>query len=100
MANENKSNYTSAQKRAYYSGMGYATAYHKKAIKFAKPENRKSFEAGWKQGTAMAAKSPDKYPPLEPKKKTAKKSSAPRKKKTTKTAKKAYASPAVIVEVK
>ncbi|MGN1051888.1 MAG: hypothetical protein ACI4SH_00700 [Candidatus Scatosoma sp.] len=100
MATGEKSNYTRAQKRAYYSGMGYATAYHKKAIKFAKPENRESFEAGWKQGTAMAKQTPDKYPPLQTKKKTAKKSSAPRKKKTNKTAKKPYAPPAVIVEVK
>lgn len=64
MANQKgKSKYTRAQKRAYYSGMGYATAYHNKAIKFDTPENRSSFEAGWKQGTAMARSKPDKYPP-------------------------------------
>lgn len=100
MSQGNTSNYTRAQKRAYYSGMGYATAYHKKAIKFAKPENRASFEAGWKQGTAMAKQTPDKYPPLQPKKKTAKKSSTPRKKKTNKPAKKAAAPSTVIMEVK
>ena len=101
MANQKgKSKYTRAQKRAYYSGMGYATAYHNKQINFATSENKESFKAGYKQGVAMAKQTPDKYPPLEPKKKTAKKSSAPRKKKTNKTAKNVYAPPAVIVEVK
>lgn len=72
MANK-KSKYTGAQKRAYYSGMGYATAYHGKEIKFETPENRESFVAGWKKGTAMVRRKPDKYPSLsaEPKKNTA-----------------------------
>lgn len=87
MANK-KSKYTRAQKRAYYSGMGYATAYHNKAIKFDTPENRSSFEAGWKQGTAMARSKPDKYPPL-----TAKKSRGKKAKKSTDPAK-------VVVEIK
>ena len=89
MANQKgKSKYTRAQKRAYYSGMGYATAYHNKAIKFDTPENRSSFEAGWKQGTAMARSKPDKYPPL-----TAKKSRGKKAKKSTDPAK-------VVVEIK
>lgn len=53
-----KSNYTRAQKRAYYSGMGYATAYHNKQINFATPENKESFKAGYKQGVAMAKQTP------------------------------------------
>lgn len=44
--------------------MGYATAYHDKAIKFETSENRESFVAGWKRGTAMARQKPDKYPSL------------------------------------
>ena len=69
-----KSKYTRAQKRAYYSGMGYATAYSGKAIHFDKPENRESFEAGWKQGKAMARQNPTKYPPLASKPTAARKS--------------------------
>lgn len=89
MANQKgKSKYTRAQKRAYYSGMGYATAYHNKAINFETPENRSSFEAGWKQGTAMARSKPDKYPPL-----TAKKSRGKKAKKSADPAK-------VVVEIK
>ena len=83
MANqEGKSKYTRAQKRAYYSGMGYATAYHNKQINFATPENKESFKAGYKQGVAMAKQTPDKYPPLTVKKsrgKKAKKSADPAK---------------------
>lgn len=96
---KNKSNYTRAQKRAYYSGMGYATAYHNKQINFATPENKESFKAGYKQGVAMAKNTPDKYPPLSPKKSTAKKS-ASKKTTTKKSAKKTYAPPTVVVEVK
>ena len=89
MANQKgKSKYTRAQKRAYYSGMGYATAYHNKQINFATPENKESFKAGYKQGVAMAKQTPDKYPPL-----TAKKSRGKKAKKSTDPAK-------VVVEIK
>ena len=97
MANK-KSKYTRAQKRAYYSGMGYATAYHDKAIKFEATENRESFVAGWKQGTAMARQKPDKYPSLSAQ---PKKNSATAKKPRAKKPKKVQVdSPTVVVEVK
>lgn len=59
-----KSKYTRAQKRAYYSGIGYATASRKKGINFDNPENEASFKAGLKQGVAMLSRTPDKYPPI------------------------------------
>ena len=65
MANQKgKSKYTRAQKRAYYSGMGFATASRKKGINFDNPENEVSFKAGLKQGVAMLSRTPDKYPPI------------------------------------
>ena len=59
-----QSKYTRAQRQAYYSGMGYSTAYSGKEIKFDNPENKASFNAGWKAGKKMVEKSPSKYPPL------------------------------------
>lgn len=46
-------NYSSAEKTAYYSGMGYAVAYHGRKINF---------------GNEMMRKAPSKYPPLGKKK--------------------------------
>lgn len=65
MAEKKQSKYTKAQKLAYYSGMGYATAYSGKAINFKEESNRDSFRAGYKRGSAMIKAAPNKYPSLD-----------------------------------
>ena len=52
--------YTEAQKKAYYSGMGYAVAQSGKRIEFKSEVNKESFKAGLKKGTAKTSKLPDK----------------------------------------
>ena len=104
MANQKgKSKYTRAQKRAYYSGMGYATASRKKGINFDNPENEASFKAGLKQGVAMLARTPDKYPPIAEKLAAQKKSKSAKvtpKKSRGKKSGKSATTPTVVVEVK
>lgn len=97
-----QSKYTRAQRQAYYSGMGYSTAYSGKEIKFDNPENKASFNAGWKAGKKMVEKSPSKYPPLGTTKKASGKKTGGRKKSATKptTAKKSSTNPTVEVIVK
>lgn len=57
--------YTNAQRKAYYSGMGYRTAHDGKAIKFDSAATRASFAAGYKNGGKVIAKHPGKYPKLK-----------------------------------
>lgn len=60
MANsKKKSKYTAAQKKAYYSGMGYRVGRAGKEVPFKNPENRVSFQAGYAAGKKPAAKYPD-----------------------------------------
>lgn len=57
-----KSKYTRAQRKAYYSGMGYACAAYGKAINFKSEENKQSFYAGWGAGKKKIAANADRYP--------------------------------------
>ena len=57
--------YTAGQKRAYYSGQGYRTAYEGKAIPFHSEKNRQSFREGWSSVKVTISK----YPDLKSKKK-------------------------------
>lgn len=52
--------YTRAQKKAYYSGMGYRAAHEGKAIPFKSEKNKESFRRGYKK----AGESVKKYPNL------------------------------------
>lgn len=52
--------YTAAQKKAYYSGMGYRAACEGKAIPFKNGENKESFRQGYKK----AGKTVKDYPNL------------------------------------
>ena len=100
---KSKSKYTRAQKRAYYSGMGFATASRKKGINFDNPENEASFKAGLKQGVAMLSRTPDKYPPIAEKLAAQKKSKSAKvtpKKSRGKKAKKSTDPAKVVVEIK
>lgn len=63
MAKRRQSNYSAAEKKAYYSGMGYRIAYAGKAIPFKNKKNRDSFAAGY----AAAGKAAKKYPRLKKK---------------------------------
>ncbi len=54
--------YTSAQKKAYYSGMGYACAANGKAINFKNEKNKQSFYAGWGAGKKKIASDAERYP--------------------------------------
>lgn len=58
-----KSKYSAAEKKAYYSGMGYRVAYNGKFIPFKNQKNRDSFAAGY----AAAGKAAKKYPELKKK---------------------------------
>lgn len=51
--------YTEAQKKAYYSGMGYAVCQEGKRIDFKSEENKDSFRAGLKKGKERSTKYPD-----------------------------------------
>lgn len=57
--NAKKSKYTAAQRKAYYSGMGYAMCDAGKRIEFKSEANKESFKAGLKKGKEKAAKSSD-----------------------------------------
>lgn len=46
MANK-KSKYTAAQRKAYYSGMGYRAGYEGKEIPFKNEKNKQSFREGF-----------------------------------------------------
>ncbi len=62
MANRTKKSgkkYTRAQRKAYYSGMGYRAAYEGKEIPFRNAQNRASFQAGWKAAMDTVKKYPD-----------------------------------------
>ena len=54
--------YTNAQRKAYYSGMGYRTAYEGKGIDFQNNGCRDSFKAGFNQGGRVISKNYKKYP--------------------------------------
>lgn len=60
-----KKKYTNAERKAYYSGMGYRIAHDGKAIKFENATIRDSFTAGYKSGGKVIAKRPRKYPKLK-----------------------------------
>ena len=62
-----KNKYTNAQRKAYYSGIGYRTARDGKAINFENDATRASFAAGYKKGAEITAKKPKKYPKLNKK---------------------------------
>lgn len=46
----NKKKYTEAEKKAFYSGMGYAACMEGKAIPFKNEDNKASFKAGLEKG--------------------------------------------------
>ena len=50
--------YTAAQKKAFYSGMGYGACMEGKAIPFASEANKESFKAGLKRGQEKSKKYP------------------------------------------
>lgn len=77
-----KTKYTRAQRKAYYSGMGYACAANGKAINFKSEENKQSFYAGWGVGKKKIAANAERYPDNPRLKKSAsssKQSSTPKK---------------------
>ena len=51
--------YSNGQKKAYYSGMGYAAAHKGKAIPFKSDKNKQSFREGYKKGVTVIVKYPD-----------------------------------------
>ena len=59
-----KAKYTNAQRKAYYSGMGYRTAREGKAINFTSDDMLASFREGYKRGGQVIAKNAKKYPKL------------------------------------
>ena len=60
-----KKKYTHAQRKAYYSGMGYRVAYEGRGISFKSAERRKSFQEGY----SSIRDKLDRYPKLPLKKK-------------------------------
>lgn len=54
-----KKKYTSSQKKAYYSGMGYRAGKMNKSIPFKNSANKESFRAGFKAALATVKKYPD-----------------------------------------
>lgn len=50
--------YTKAQKKAYYSGMGYRAGEQGKFIPFSNPKNLQSFRNGYKAARTKVAKYP------------------------------------------
>lgn len=58
MANK-KSKYTAAQRKAYYSGMGYRAGYEGKAIPFKNDKNKQSFKEGFASVKVIVSKYPD-----------------------------------------
>ena len=53
--------YTRAQKKAYYSGMGYRAGQEGKAIPFKNEKNKQSFRDGYKK----AKQTIEKYPKIK-----------------------------------
>ncbi len=51
--------YSYGQKKAYYSGMGYAAAYKGKAIPFASDKNKQAFREGYRKGVVVTGKYPN-----------------------------------------
>lgn len=51
--------YTAAQRKAYYSGMGYRAAMEGKAIPFKKDENKESFRQGFRKAKDVVAAYPN-----------------------------------------
>lgn len=51
--------YTEAQKKAYYSGMGYSAGRRGKKIPFKSEKNKQSFREGYKKGVTVIVKYPD-----------------------------------------
>lgn len=56
--------YSQAEKKAYYSGMGYRAAFEGKAIPFKNADNRASFKSGFNKAKKTVAR----YPKLAKKK--------------------------------
>lgn len=56
-----KKNYTAAQKKAYYSGMGYRAGREGKAIPFKSEQNKESFRQGYHKSKNVV----DKYPSVK-----------------------------------
>lgn len=54
-----KSKYSSGQKKAYYSGMGYAAAHKGKKIDFKSEKNKQSFREGYRKGVTVIVNYPD-----------------------------------------
>ena len=54
-----KKKYTAAQKKAYYSGMGYGACMDGKSIPFQNEENKESFKAGLEKGRTKAKNYPN-----------------------------------------
>ncbi len=54
-----KGKYTSGQKKAYYSGMGYAAGRKGKKIPFKSDSNLESFRKGYSAGVEIIVKYPD-----------------------------------------
>jgi len=54
-----KRKYSQAQKKAYYSGMGYRAGRMGKAIIFKNQSNKESFRAGFKAAMETVKKYPD-----------------------------------------
>lgn len=63
MAKKEKLTYSAAQKKAYYSGMGYRVAYNGKVVPFKNEKNKDSFRAGF----SAAGKVVKEYPKLKKK---------------------------------
>lgn len=57
-----KTKYTSGQRKAYQSGMGYSVAHSGNRINFKSALNRQSFIDGFNAGLKAQNKSPDRYP--------------------------------------
>lgn len=57
--------YTAAQKKAYYSGMGYRAGQKRKQIPFKNEQNLQSFRDGYR----AVGSTVDKYPDLKSRKK-------------------------------
>ena len=60
-----KGRYSSGQKKAYYSGMGYSMGYNHRSISFGSSSNYQSFRDGYRAGIASLKKNPRKYPKLK-----------------------------------
>lgn len=59
MAKEKQTKYTAAQRKAYYSGMGYRAGYEGKQIPFKNDKNKQSFREGFASVKVIVSKYPD-----------------------------------------